>query len=158
VRTTRHKAVFLTAILLLVIAFVSNLSASEDECARTAHMQIYSVTSVSKETGDLDGYELALEHRDFSVDALLYVYEGAANDEGIPISGRISGQILTLQGNWNEHQIEYPSRKEIVVRHFIRIEGALDSSWFQGTLKIEGLDTPPKVRLKRVNQIWICKR
>jgi hypothetical protein len=77
---------------------------------------------------------------------MLYVYEGAANDDGIPVSGRISGKNLTVEGTWNEHQIEYPSKKEIEVTHFVRIEGTLDSSWFRGTLKIEGLDTPAKVR------------
>jgi hypothetical protein len=122
-------------------------------------MQIYSATSVSKESGDLDGYELALEqHKDSSVNALLYIYEGAANYRGIPISGRISGKNLTVEGTWNEHQIEHPSNKEIVVRHFIRIEGTLDSSWFRGTLKIEGLETPAQVRLKRTDHIWLCKR
>lgn len=121
-------------------------------------MQIYSATFVSKETGDLDGYELALEqHTDSSVDALLYVYEGAENDDGIPLPGHISDKNLTLEGTWNEHQIEYPSKKEIVVTHVVRIAGTLDSHWFRGTLKIEGLETPTNVRLKRVDRIWTCK-
>ena len=136
-----------------------SVSAADDECARTAHMQIYSATSVSTETGDVDGYELALgQHKDSTVDALLFVYEGAANRDGIPISARISGKNLTVEGTWNEHQIEYPSKKEIVVRHFVTIEGTLDSSWFLGTLKIEGLETPAHVRLKRIDHIWLCKR
>ena len=45
----------------LLVSFAFGLGATENECAQTAHMQIYSVTSVSKETGDLDGYELALD-------------------------------------------------------------------------------------------------
>lgn len=153
-----QRVVLATLLVLLVVSFVSGQTASEGECARTAHMQIYSATTVSKETGDLDGYELALvQHKDSTVDALLYVYEGAANDDGIPISGRILGKNLTVEGTWNEHQIEYPSKNEIVVKHFIRIEGTLDSNWYRGTLKIEGLDTPGNVRLKRVNRIWMCK-
>jgi len=154
------QRVILTALLVLVVvSFVSGQSASEGECGRTAHMNIYSATHVSKETGDLDGYELAFErHNDSTIDARLYVYEGAANDDAIPISGRISGKNLIMEGTWKERQIEYPSKKEIVVTHFVRIEGTLDSSWFRGTLKIEGLDTSANVRLKRVGRIWMCKQ
>jgi hypothetical protein len=51
----------------------------------TAQMQIYSNAYISKETGDVVGYELAIkQHDDSTVDALLYVYEGAPNDDGIP--------------------------------------------------------------------------
>jgi hypothetical protein len=156
VNPAAHRA-FLT-VFLIVVSSISGLGASGNACARTAHMRIYSATRVSKETGDLDGYELAFEeHKDSTVEALLFVYEGAANDEGIPISGRVSGKNLTMEGTWNEHQIEYPSKKEIVVTHFVRIEGTLDPAWFRGTLKIEGLDTPANVRLKRIDRIWTCK-
>jgi hypothetical protein len=156
VNPVAHRA--LLAVFLMAVSYISGQGASENECVRTAHMRIYSVTRVSKETGDLDGYELALEeHKDSTVEALLFVYEGAANDEGIPISGRVSGNSLTMEGTWNEHLIEYPSKKEIVVTHFVRIEGTLDPAWFRGTLKIEGLDTPANVRLKRIDRIWTCK-
>ncbi len=122
-------------------------------------MRIYSNTSVDKQTGDLDGFELAIEgHKDSTVDAWLYVYEGAPNDDGIHISGTISGNKLTMAGNWVEHLIEYPSKKEVVQTHFVRIDGTLDSAWFRGKLKIEGLSTPDSLRLKRIARIWVCKR
>jgi hypothetical protein len=102
--------------------------------------------------------ELALgEPSDSKVDALLFVYEGAP-DEGIPLSGRISDGNLIIDGVWTEHQIEYPSRKEVVQIHSVKITGTLDPSWFRGTVKIEGLVTPEKIRLKHVPRIWTCKR
>jgi hypothetical protein len=122
-------------------------------------MRIYSSTSVDKQTGDLDGYELAIEgHKDSTVDAWLYVYEGAANDEGIHISGAILGNKLTMEGNWVERLIEHPSKKEVVQTHIVKIHGTLDSEWFRGKLKIEGLATPDSVRLRRIPHIWVCKR
>jgi hypothetical protein len=138
---------------------LASVTASGDECTRTAHMRIYSNASFIEETGDVVGYELALDQRnDSTVEARLYLYEGAPNHEGIPISGQISGKKLTLEGNWVEHLIEYPSKKEIAKTHFVRIDGTLDPVWFRGAIKIEGLDTPTSVRLRRVDRIWMCKR
>lgn len=145
-------------LFLFAVPHPSDLSKSEGECARTAQMRIYSSTSIDKQTGDLDGIELAIsEHKDFAVDALLYVYEGAANDEGIHLSGTISGNKLTMEGNWVEHLIEYPSKKEIVQTHLVRIDGTLSSIWFRGNVKIQGLFIPDSVRLRRVRHIWLCK-
>ena len=130
----------------------------EDKCSRTAQMQIYSNAYISKETGDVVGYELAIkQHDDSTVDALLYVYEGAPNDDGIPLSGRISGKNLTIQGNWVEHLVEYPSKKEIVQTHFVKIGGTLDSASFKGKVEIEGNAPPGESRLKRFEQIWVCR-
>jgi len=129
-----------------------------DECSRTAQMQIYSNAYISKETGDVVGYELAIkQHDDSTVDALLYVYEGAPNDDGIPLSGRISGKNLTIQGNWVEHLVEYPSKKEIVQTHFVKIGGTLDSALFRGKVEIEGNAYPGESRLKRLEQVWVCR-
>jgi hypothetical protein len=148
-----------TLLILLVALGTSGHSQADNECARIAHLPIYSVTSTSKETGDLDGYELAIEqHDDSTVDAWLYVYEGAPNKEGIHISGTIAGQILKLKGTWDEHMIDYPSKKEIVQTHLVEMQGTLDPTWFRGTLKIEGLFTPDNVKLKRTQHIWLCKR
>lgn len=151
--------IFLSLFLIpFIVPNLFGLSASESECARTANMQIYSVVSIDKETGDLDGYELAIEeHKDSTVDAWLYVYEGAPNDEAIHISGTISGGRLILGGTWAEHLIEYPSKKEIVQTHLVKMEGSLDPTWFRGTLKIDDLYTPDIVRLKRARRIWLCR-
>lgn len=154
-RTTRGP---LTAVLLIAL-IAPSLTAAGNECTRTAHMQIYSVASVDRETGDLDGYELAIErHVDSTIDAWLYVYEGAPNDDAIHTTGLISGRKMTLRGNWPERQIEYPSKKETVQNHFVEIEGVLDSNWFRGTIKIEGLYSPDHAQLRRVRRLWPCKR
>jgi hypothetical protein len=143
---------------MLVLLQPFHLDAKEDECVRTADMHVYSNAFLSEETGDLVGYELALRlASDSSVEALLFVYEGAP-DDGILLPGRISGKKLTVKGSWVEHQIEYPSKKEIVQMHPVNIEGALDSDLFRGTIKIGGSVTPDVVRLKRVDRIWICKK
>jgi hypothetical protein len=130
----------------------------EDKCSRTAQMQIYSNAYISKETGDVVGYELAIKkHDDSTVDALLYVYEGTPNNDGIPLSGRISGKNLTIQGNWVEHLVEYPSKKKIVQTHFVKMGGTLDSVSFQGKVEIEGNAPPGESRLERLEQIWVCR-
>jgi hypothetical protein len=82
---------------------------------------------------------------------------GAPNDDGIPLSGRISGKNLTIQGNWVEHLVEYPSKKEIVQTHFVKIGGTLDSASFKGKVEIEGNAPPGESRLKRFEQIWVCR-
>jgi len=129
----------------------------KSDCGRTAKMRVYSDAYLSEETGDVGGTELAVtEKKDSTVDALLFVYEGAPNDEAIPLSGSTANKHLTLQGNWVEHLVEYPSKKEIVQTHFVTVDGTLDWATFQGDLKIEGLAFPVKARLKRVPQIWVC--
>jgi hypothetical protein len=131
----------------------------EPDCGRTAKMRVYSDAYLSEETGDVGGIELAItERNDSTVEALLFIYEGAPNDEAIPLSGSAASKYLTLQGKWVEHLVEYPSKKEIVQSHFVRMEGKLDSAAFQGDLKIEGLAFPDKARLKRVPQIWLCNK
>jgi hypothetical protein len=110
--------VLLTALLALLVASrASDVSASKDECAQTTHMRIYSNAYLSEETGDVVGYDLALEQRnDSAVDALLYLYQGQAHDDGIRISGSLSGKKLTLKGSWVEHRIEYPEKREMCKR------------------------------------------
>ncbi|MFZ0815628.1 MAG: hypothetical protein WAM78_08915 [Candidatus Sulfotelmatobacter sp.] len=131
----------------------------EPNCGRTAEMRVYSNAYLSEETGDVGGIELAIkDKRDSSVNALLFVYEGAPNDEAIPLSGSVTNKHLTLQGNWVEHLVEYPSKKEIVQTHFVNVDGTLDLSSYRGDLKIEGLAFQDKIRLARVSQIWLCKK
>jgi hypothetical protein len=95
---------------MVAVLYPPHLGAKEDECTRTANMQIYSNAFVTKdEAGDLVGYELALSQAaDSTVEALLFVYEGGAAD-GINLPGRISGRKLTIEGSWVEHLTEYPS-------------------------------------------------
>ncbi len=151
-------AALITATAMIAFVYPSPLSATEADCAHTANMQIYSDAFLSKETGDLVGYELALEQTsDSTVKSLLFVYEGAP-DDGIPLDGRILQKEVTIQGNWMERQIEYPSKKEVVVTHPVKIDGAIDPRWFTGTIKIGGLVTPDKIRLKHVSRIWMCKK
>jgi hypothetical protein len=139
--------------LIVCDAFASN----DEDCRRIAQMEIYSSAFASKETGDLLGYELAIEKKDDpAVQAHLFIYEGAQSDS-FSIPGQISGKELTAEGKWDEHRIEYPSKKEIIVTHDVKIHGTLDSKWFRGTLTIIGLQTPGSVRLKRVRRIWTCR-
>lgn len=151
-------AVLITTTAMIAFVDPSRLRATEADCAHTAHMQIYSDAFLSKETGDLVGYELALKQTgDSTVKSLLFVYEGAS-DDGIPLDGRILQKQVTIQGNWIERQIEYPSKKEVVVTHPVKIDGAIDSRWFTGVIEIGGLVTPDKIRLKHVSRIWMCKK
>ena len=149
--------VLLVGFSLANFSHQNHLNAAEGDCARTSKMRVYSSAFADQETGDLLGYELALgQVKDSKVDALLFVYEGAP-DEGIPLSGRISSGKLEIDGVWVEHQIEYPSKKEVVQTHSIKILGWLSDGWFRGTIQIEGLVTPAKVRLKRESRIWVCR-
>ena len=118
--------------LVAVVVFSGTLlgksTVARDECERTAGMQVYSNVFVHKETGDLLGYELALKRNgDSGVDALLYVYEAGESDEGVPLSGQISNSHLSVQGTWVEHLVEYPSKKDVVQTHFVKIAGMLDT-------------------------------
>ena len=162
----RMQSTSLTAFLVLLIATCALAQGtSENECARTVSMRVYSNAVFSEETGDVSGFELAVKKlNDSTVDALLYVYEGAPNNNGIHLQGRTSGKKLTIEGNWDEHLIEYPSKKEIVQTHFVTIDGTLDSAFFRGKITIKdtsttkGLSEDEAVRLKLVGHIWLCKR
>ena len=61
-----------------------------------------------------------------------YVYEGAPSNDAISLFGHLSGKNLSIQGDWVEHLIEYPSKKETVQTHFVKIDGAFDSASFRG--------------------------
>jgi len=143
----------------LLIPITATFAGGSDECSKTAQMHIYSNAFAHQETGDVLGYELALSpHNDSTVDALFFVYEGAPNDEAIPLSGHLSGKHLSVQGNWVEHLIEHPSKKEIIQTHSVQIDGVLDTASFKGDVKIEGMGERDSVRLRRVKKIWLCRR
>ena len=128
-----------------------------DECARTAGMLVYSDVFMQKETGDLLGYELAVKRQGGSgADALLYVYEGGEADEGIPLSGQVSKNLLTLKGTWVEHLIAYPSKERITKEYSVEVFGTLSTATFRGELTISGMEDRQHVRLKRVQKIWSC--
>jgi hypothetical protein len=151
------RLAFLVAIASFSSALLAQKSVGSDECARTAGMQVYSSVFIHKETGDVLGYDLAVKRdRGPGVDALLYVYEGGNSDPGIPLSGQISNNQLSIQGTWVEHLVEYPSKKEIVQEHFVKMVGIADSASFRGVLTIEGMGEEERVRLKRVRRIWSC--
>jgi len=152
-----HVPVLALIAMALPVTLGGTLDASVDECDRTAQMRVYSNASFIEDAGDVVGYELAVQRREgTSIDALLYVYEGVPNKDGISVSGHIAGGKLAMEGDWVEHLIEHPSNKEIVETHHVKVNGALDSTWFRGTIKIAGLATPIKVRLKHVSHIWMC--
>jgi len=146
--------------LVPVVSPGENLNASADVCARTSHSQIYSNAVFIEEAGDVVGFELALQrsHHGSSVTALLYDYEGVPNEDGISLSGQILGRKLTMEGSWVRHLIEMPSKKEVVETRLVKVDGTIDSTRFRGTIKFKDLDTPIRVRLKRVDHIWMCKR
>lgn len=133
------------------------LVSNPDECARTAGMLVYSDVFMQKETGDLLGYELAVKRQgDSGAEAMLYVYEGGDAGEGIPLSGQISKDLLTLKGTWVEHLIEYPSKQRITEEHSVEVVGTLPPATFRGELTIKGMEDHQHVRLKRVKKIWPC--
>ena len=128
-----------------------------DQCARTAGMHVYSNLFIHKETGDLLGYELAVRRGGESrTEALLYVYGGGEADDGIPLSGQVITNRLTLTGTWVEHLVEYPSKRKIVEKHSVEIRGAIDASTFRGELTISGMNDHQHVRLRHVKNIWPC--
>jgi hypothetical protein len=148
-------------VLFLVIALHNSFGQSgmPDECARTAQMEIYSDAQVSRVTGDLSGFDLALDKPNGSQrKALLFVYEGGES-EGIPLSATANGDNLIIEGTWVEHLTEYPSKKDIVQTHQVKITGKLTPKTLHGAISIEGLEivNPEGMQLKRVKQIWMCK-
>lgn len=150
------------ALLLVVAPLSAVLSVQKariaDECAKTVGRQVYSNVFVHEETGDVLGYDLAVRRDGSSrVDALLYVYEGGNSDAGVPLSGSISNGRLSIQGTWVEHVIEYPSHKEIVQSHFVKLVGTLDPAIFRGELTMEGMGDREQVKLQHVRRIWSCK-
>jgi hypothetical protein len=120
-------------------------------------MRVYSNAWVDKETGDLNGFELAIKYLDDSkIDALLYLYEGGPA-EGTPLPGHIfSNGGIDIAGDWIEHMIEYPSKKETTETHFVKMSGVLKPASFRGKIRIQGYDVFD-VKLKRVDHTWMCK-
>ena len=152
-------AVFVLFILTISTHNSFGQSGLPDDCAGTAQMDIYSDAQVSKVTGDLSGFELALGNPNGSRrKALLFLYEGSVSN-GIPLTANINGGHVSIQGTWVEHLTGGPSKKDTVQRHLVRLVGTLTPKILLGTISIEDFQiaNPDKLRLKRVTQIWACK-
>jgi hypothetical protein len=158
----RNRLFVAFALLVAVIVSPQNSfgqSRVPDECAQTAQMDVYSDAQVSRVTGDLSGFDLALDKPNESQrKALLFVYEGGGS-EGIPLPVTVNGDNSVIEGTWVEHLTEYPSKKDIVQTHRVRITGEITPTSFRGTISIEGLEimNPDSMLLKKVKQIWDCK-
>jgi hypothetical protein len=152
------RLVLLVALAGLSAQLLSQQPSVSNECAKASAMRVYSNVFLHQETGDVLGYELAIRREnDSSVNALLYVYEGGNSGPGIPLSGQILNNRLTLQGTWVENLIEYPSRKPIVQKRFVKLAGSVSAQTFRGELTIEGMDQQERIRLKHGNRIWSCR-
>jgi hypothetical protein len=120
-------------------------------------MRVYSSAFVQKETGDLLGYDLALgPAAEPHTDALLFIHEGSPG-EAIPLKAKQSDGKVAIEGDWVEHLVEYPSKKETVQTHSITITGTADKNRFNGTIAIEGITASERLSLKRVQRIWTCR-
>lgn len=141
--TPKNRLFVGLALLVAVVASPRNSfgqSRVPDECARTAQMDVYSDAQVSRVTGDLSGFDLALDKPNVAQrNALLFVYEGGES-EGIPLPVTANGDKLVIEGTWVEHLTEYPSKKDIVETHRVRIAGRITPISFRGTISIEGLE------------------
>jgi hypothetical protein len=83
-------------------------------------LKVYSNAAYVEEAGDVIGYELAFEQRSSrSIKAHLYIYQGVPNLDSISLSGKFSGGKVTMEGNWIQHLIEEPSKKEITEVRFL---------------------------------------
>ncbi len=129
---------------------------SEDVCAKSAHLRTYSNAIFVEEAGDVVGYELVFQRSNSnSASALLYVYQGEPNEDGISVSGQISAGKLAIKGNWVKHLIEEPAKKQVVETYPVEISGSLDSKRFRGNITISG--SAESLTLRRVEYIWLCK-
>jgi hypothetical protein len=159
-RPGRYTVRVLAVAMICSTAFIgldANQSTSDDECARTARLQIYSNAAFVEEAGDVVGYELAFQQRKRnSLGALFYIDHGVPNEDGQSVSGKISGKELTMKGNWVLHLIEEPSKKRVVEAQPVEISGTLDSKRFRGTITISG--QTESVTLNRKDRIWMCSR
>jgi hypothetical protein len=129
---------------------------SEDACAKSAHLRTYSNAVFVEEAADVVGYELVFQQSNSnSASALLYVYDGAPNKDGISVSGQISAGKVAMKGNWVQHLIEEPAKKQVVETYPVEISGTLDSKRFRGSITISG--SAESLTLRRVEYIWLCK-
>ncbi|HXM22856.1 MAG TPA: hypothetical protein VN948_16475 [Terriglobales bacterium] len=139
----------------LVLVFMAT-AAALDECPQAGTYRFFSNAFLSEETGDVGGFELALTAtKGHGYDALLYVYEGVANKDGISLEGDRERSGISLHGDWREELVEYPSKRHIMQTRPVKVDGKMSEKDFRGKVQI-GSDSR-HVSLHRVTQIWLCK-
>ena len=143
------------AIILLTVAAFCVFASAKEDCPQPVTYKFYSDAWLSEETGDVLGEELALKATTGdSYAALLYLYEGAPNTDGIALTGVLQGGTLSLEGDWMEDLIEYPSKRHITHTQHVKFKGRLSKSRFRGSMQIGNESSPVSMRL--VNHIWLC--
>ena len=141
--------------ILLIVAASGTSAFAKDECQQTATYKIYSNAFLSQETGDVGGYELALKPTTGnSYEALLYVYEGVPTLDGISLVGNRQGTAVSLEGDWRQELVEYPSKRNITQTQHVKLKGYISGSHFRGSVQIDQDSSP--LSLKLVNHIWLC--
>jgi hypothetical protein len=145
----------LIAPFILILIFVAT-AAAVDECPQAATYRFFSNAFLSGETGDVGGFELALTAtKGHGYEALLYVYEGVANKDGISLAGDREHSGISLHGDWREELVEYPSKRHITQTRPVKLDRKMSENDFRGNVQI-GSDSR-QISLHRVNQIWLCK-
>ena len=138
-----------------VLLFVGTAVAA-DECPKAATHKFFSNAFLSEETGDVGGFELALTAtKGHGYEALLYVYEGVSNKDGISLVGDGDRSGISLRGDWREELVEYPSKRRITQTRPVKLDGKVSEDDFRGKVQI-GSDSR-QISLHRVSQIWLCK-
>jgi hypothetical protein len=128
---------------------------AKDECKQTASYKIYSNAFLSQETGDVVGRELALKaSTGDSYEALLYIYEGVPNLDGIPLVGHMQGATISLEWDWTEELVEMPSKNHVTQTRHVELKGRISGRHFRGSLQIDRDSSP--ISLKLANNIWLC--
>ena len=138
-----------------VLVFVGTAVAI-DECPKAATYNFFSNAFLSEETGDVGGLDLALTPtKGQGYEALLFVYEGVANKDGISLVGDREGSGISLHGDWREELVEYPGKRHITQTRPVKLDGKMSEDGFRGKMQI-GSDSR-QISLHRVRQIWLCK-
>ena len=138
-----------------ILVFMAT-AAAVDECPQAATYRFFSNAFLSQETGDVGGFELALAAtKGHGYEALLYVYEGVANKDGISLAGDHDRSGISLHGDWREELVEYPSKRRITQTRPVKLDGKVSEDDFHGKVQI-GSESR-QISLHRVSQIWLCK-
>jgi hypothetical protein len=156
------RAQAIISILVAVLLFPASSGAkhaSDDACAQTAAMRVYSNAFYHDEPGDLLGYELAVRSGEGdSLTGLLYNYQGVYDDSPVPLSGSLVNGKLLLSGDWTIHTVEQPSKRDVVETEYVKVNGRLNSSRFRGVIEFADAAGREKVELKRAPHLWGCPR
>jgi hypothetical protein len=142
-------------LIVLTILVSCTFALAKDECQQTGSYKIYSNAFLSQATGDVVGHELALKTSiGNSYEALLYIYEGVPNLDGISLVGQRQGATISLEGDWTEELVEMPSRNLVTQTRHVKLKGRISGKHFQGSLQIDRDSSP--ISLQLTNNIWLC--